>query len=96
MNGSMVGAAKESAPASEVESLLDMQQNCIDDLHSNISTLERRLAIALRPVPPSDKGACGTEATCSTSQLCSAIDSKTDQVRAARRRIESLIDCLTT
>ncbi|WP_282275237.1 hypothetical protein [Stenotrophomonas sp. PS02297] len=95
MNGQIIGASSECKPSSEVEVQLSNQQRGIDQLHEGISILERRLAIVLRPSPPTGTEGYG-DAAATSSPLCSAIDSRTDQIRSAQRRIESLIDCLTT
>lgn len=95
MNGPAICGANEAKRSSEVESQLDAQQANIDRLHEGISILEGRLAIALRPSPPTGTDASGG-AVATSSPLCSAIESRTDQIRSAQRRIENLIDCLTT
>lgn len=86
---------KEEPKPSELESLLNLHQAKIDQLHNTISTLERRLEMVLRPDSPTGDGV-SSESMPASSLLCSAIDERTDQIRAAQRRIENLIDRLTT
>lgn len=94
MNGPATCVANEAKRSSEVESQLNLQQANIDQLHEVISILEARLAIALRPSPPTGTDS-NDRGVATSSPLCSAIESRTDQIRTAHRRIESLIDCLT-
>lgn len=95
MNEPKAYVANDPKRSSEVESQLDLQQANIDQLHEGISILEGRLALVLRPSPPTGTEPSGG-AIATSSPLCSAIEGKTDQIRSAQRRIESLIDCLTT
>lgn len=92
----MSEAPMPKVPQSDVESALNLQRVVSNDLHELISTLEKRVDIALRAPSPSPFGEDSCATANVTSRLCETIEGNTDQVRGANRRLSALIDRLTT
>lgn len=90
----LVGDAAPSVKKSATEGLLEELRAAQDEVHAVVSRLEVRLSVVLGPSNPEPNGTEKCDVATS-SPLCDELESRVQNERSVRYRLNKIIDRLT-